>query len=176
MCYFFLGVLMGDRRMWCTSGALILGVILKAGRFADFSRIFETKFDSWLMLKGETPSPVLTLQRKRISQAISAALIQKDSSSAIIFLGQKLWFFVADIPLQISVGKEHAVALTEGGRVFVSWFQGMPYVFLHKAWHVTLWPFVLRLGERMTLVSLELVMRTVILMSNHCVMKLNTRS
>ena len=81
---------MGDRRMWCTSGALILGVILKAGRFADFSRIFETKFDSWLMLKGETPSPVLTLQRKRISQAISAALIQKDSSSAIIFLGQKL--------------------------------------------------------------------------------------
>ena len=40
---------MGDRRMWCTSGALILGVILKAGRFADFSWIFETPFDSWLI-------------------------------------------------------------------------------------------------------------------------------
>lgn len=42
--------------------------------------------NSWSDPKGDTPSPVLTLQRKRISQ--------------------------------ISVGKEHAVALTEGGRVF----------------------------------------------------------
>lgn len=42
------------------------------------------------------------------------------------------------------------------------------------AWLLTL--FCLRLGERMTLVSLELVMRTVILISSHGVMKLNTSS
>jgi len=42
--------------------------------------------NSWSDPKGETPSPVLTLSRKRICQ--------------------------------ISVGKEHAMALTEGGRLF----------------------------------------------------------
>eukprot|EP00438_Fugacium_kawagutii_P023941 Skav200981 [mRNA] locus=scaffold1596:79285:82233:- [translate_table: standard] len=46
--------------------------------------------NSW----SDTPSPVLTLQRKRISQAGERQLAP------------------------ISVGKEHAVALTEGGRVF----------------------------------------------------------
>lgn len=42
--------------------------------------------NSWSDPKGDTPSPILTLQRKRISQ--------------------------------IAVGKEHAMALSEGGRVF----------------------------------------------------------
>merc|ERR1719446_1086414 len=42
--------------------------------------------NSWSDPKGDVPSPILTLQRKRICQ--------------------------------IAVGKEHAMALSEGGRVF----------------------------------------------------------
>lgn len=62
------------RRMWCTSGAPTLGVIRKVA--VKSMPLDVTTPVAGLSLArrvprmaGDTPSPVLTLQRKRISQA-----------------------------------------------------------------------------------------------------------
>ena len=68
---------------------------------------------------GDTPSPVLTLQRKRICQDWQQMpplhCFQQFPTVSFVIATALLLI----CPWQISVGKEHAVALTEGGRVFV---------------------------------------------------------